>query len=375
MSSLLKTTLQKFFHLASAKLIKTVDFRKNPGDVLLIEGPLQHSISFDTIHPGHFDYYWFQFKKIDLDPLFYVKLERASIVGNGIVLNKAGHVMLESTIFQQEYFLKLRQNHLVLKSFMQRKQHVPGEVISLSNALEDNYFHWVMESLTRILLIQPKINLSKTTIVLNQSNLPFKEESLFFLFDIDSDNIIRKPSKVAFSCSAVIPSFPHTRTVQTHMTDITNPSIIRLLNKKVSDLSTKLIVGQPKYFFLSRRQSNSRRVLNEEYLLQMISHPEIKVLETDAMSFIEQVSLFFNAKLVISTHGAGLTNIIFCKDTRIVELFPQDRNVRDAFAFTQISAALNLHHHIISYRSANEHQDLEVDAELVEKINSIIHLL
>ena len=38
-------------------------------------------------------------------------------------------------------------------------------------------------------------------------------------------------------------------------------------------------------------------------------------------SGIEQMAYFYNASIVISPHGAGLTNILFCKpNTRIIEI-------------------------------------------------------
>lgn len=372
MNLLSKKTVLKIFHLVSSQIIKTIDSRKNLQNVHLVEKSQQYAISFDSIHVEKNIYYWLNFKQLNLDPLFYLKLEQTSLVGNGIVLNKAGQVMLESTIFQKEYFLKLNQNHLVLKSKFQQKQLIDREVISLSNALEDNYFHWIMESISRILLIENRIDLSRLLIVLNQSQLPFKEESLRFLFDVLPENIIHKKSKEAFVCSAsVIPSFPHTRNAQTYMTDITSPSIIKLLNKRFIEKLVNSNANQPTHFFLSRKRSDSRRVLNEDYLIKMITSVELKIVEAENLSFPEQARLFFNAKLVISTHGAGLTNIVFCKSATIVELFPEDRNGRDAFAFVQISCALGFHHYLVPYTSSNIHQDVEVNSEIALKINKI----
>ena len=41
------------------------------------------------------------------------------------------------------------------------------------------------------------------------------------------------------------------------------------------------------------------------------------------MSVAEQVELFVYADVVVAPHGAGLTNLLFCREgTRIVEIFP-----------------------------------------------------
>ena len=40
------------------------------------------------------------------------------------------------------------------------------------------------------------------------------------------------------------------------------------------------------------------------------------------MSFEKQISVFNNSKIIVSPHGAGLANTIFCrKNTKILEFF------------------------------------------------------
>ena len=35
-----------------------------------------------------------------------------------------------------------------------------------------------------------------------------------------------------------------------------------------------------------------------------------------------QIELFFNAECVVGAHGAGMTNILFGRDLKVVEIFP-----------------------------------------------------
>jgi capsular polysaccharide biosynthesis protein len=45
-------------------------------------------------------------------------------------------------------------------------------------------------------------------------------------------------------------------------------------------------------------------------------------LSLSGLSFEEQVRLFNNAEVIVSPHGAGLANLVFCKEgTKIIEIF------------------------------------------------------
>ena len=60
------------------------------------------------------------------------------------------------------------------------------------------------------------------------------------------------------------------------------------------------------------------------------------------LSFEEQIKIFNSAQIVVANHGAGLTNIIFCKtNTQIVEI--ESPNFK-CDVFRNISNYLNLHY-------------------------------
>jgi len=78
------------------------------------------------------------------------------------------------------------------------------------------------------------------------------------------------------------------------------------------------------YLYISRASARYRRVSNEE---EVISHLEkmnlnFQVVRLEKYSFREQIYLMLNAKVVISPHGAGLTNLLWCKPrTKVLEIF------------------------------------------------------
>ncbi|PVW16292.1 glycosyltransferase 61 family protein [Marixanthomonas spongiae] len=91
-------------------------------------------------------------------------------------------------------------------------------------------------------------------------------------------------------------------------------------------------------------------------------------IRLEELTYIEQVSLFYNAETIIATHGAGIANVIYGKNPLLIELFPKERTIRDAFYFAQLTSALKFRHEVIEYDSCNLQQDVVMDTELLKQI-------
>lgn len=97
----------------------------------------------------------------------------------------------------------------------------------------------------------------------------------------------------------------------------------------------------PRRFFVSRRDSNRRRVANEEEIAHALGAKGFEVVTLGGLSLTDQAALFDGADVIVAGKGAGLANLAFCRPgTRIVELSPsRSPEVRH---FEDISAALGL---------------------------------
>lgn len=355
--------------------LKLIDFRKNKtSEVVIIEK--SQSISIDMSH-YHFkeEAYWKKFKDFKSDALFYAVIPDASIISKGIVVDSQNRVILESTLFQKEYLNNLCSNHLVfLKRFLPKKKDT--NVISLLNKLDNNYFHWTLESLTRILLVYEKPFFQDYKILIKTDALPFIEQSLKFLFNISEENIITKHLGENYEVdNAMVISYPHIRSTETHLTNVYIPEIIRKLNTlahkklKLTPLETKQM---PRNFIISRKHAPVRRILNEEILLESLSEFKFKSVVLENLKYEEQVALFANAERIVCLHGAGITNIIYANKPILIEVFPEGRNIRDAFYFTQITAALGIEHHLFLQKSENKNEDVVIENSTIIKIKNAL---
>ena len=66
-----------------------------------------------------------------------------------------------------------------------------------------------------------------------------------------------------------------------------------------------------------------------EYELRTLG---FECFDLEGMHFSLQVEIFSQADIVIGAHGAGLSNILFCRrGTAIIEFIPEGGNVRNFF--------------------------------------------
>lgn len=369
----IKSVLKINKHISNffLKFIKIKDLRNNPDEtVVVIKEPLVFEIDFSNYNIDS-DPYWKSFKTFTENTIFYSVIPNASIVSKGIVVNTNNEVVLESTIFQLEYLNELYSNHLVhFKNILPKSKK--NKVLPLLNRLDNNYYHWTMESLMRVLLVYNKPEFKDYQVLIKQGGSRFMMESLKFLFQFTEKQIITKSIlDIIQTDSTMVVSFPHIRNKHTQMTNIYYPWIIqefnRFAHKRIIE-SGHDIQSTPKHILISRRNAHLRRIINEDEFLKKLEEHNFKLVYLEKLTFIEQVSLFYGAEKVIAVHGAGIANIIYGKNPLLIELFPKERYIRDAFYFTQITAALKFKHEVIEYKSFNKQQDIEIDQKIFNQI-------
>ena len=78
-----------------------------------------------------------------------------------------------------------------------------------------------------------------------------------------------------------------------------------------------------KRLYISRRDANSRKFINEEQIIELLNGYGFESVEMSNYNFVEKVALFAHAEAIIGLTGAGLANLMFCQaDTKVIELFP-----------------------------------------------------
>jgi tetratricopeptide (TPR) repeat protein/capsular polysaccharide biosynthesis protein len=192
---------------------------------------------------------------------------------------------------------------------------IDGNVAILSGLSGNVYFHWMVDILPRIeLLRQGGFDLEKIDgFVVNSYQQPFQRETLGLL-GIPENKIIESDRVPHIKAKQLIcPSFPG---------DLgwPPPWAIHFLRREFFGKIT-LKSGYPERIYISRSKARFRKVFNETEVIEVLSHAGFVPIWLESLSFEEQIALFTQAKIIVSPHGSGLTNIIFCqKGTKVIEL-------------------------------------------------------
>ena len=98
--------------------------------------------------------------------------------------------------------------------------------------------------------------------------------------------------------------------------------------------------------YVSRNESSMRRILNENDLLPGLKDMGFRIVSPGKLSLPDQIEAFRNARIILAAHGAGLTNILFCRpNTTLIEIFPEG-GVHGS-AFLRIASQLNFNYYYV----------------------------
>ena len=117
--------------------------------------------------------------------------------------------------------------------------------------------------------------------------------------------------------------------------------------------------------FITRSDAHRRRILNEDAVVTLLASAGFEVFDASRHSFIEQLTAFYDASVVVAPHGAGLANTMFSRDLLLVELFPQPY-VHPHFYL--LGANLGIKYKYVLGTRRGRHDDFECDISELTRI-------
>ena len=233
-------------------------------------------------------------------------------LANGRVTHDAGIVMSAGDAVLEDVsgigFASDSPTNPLRLSHLPRPRHSPHTVAVLTTAAHHNYYHWLLEALPRLDLYE------RSGVAIDRFYAPirhrFQRETLALL-GIPLDRIVPAtyhahlaPARLVVSSFHGVPSLA------------TIDFLLRRLTAAVQPWA-----GPGHRIFISRGSRGPRSIVNEKELVRALRPLGFERHRLEGMPIADQIALFSRAECVIGPHGAGLTNLAFCRaGTKVVEI-------------------------------------------------------
>lgn len=298
-----------------------------------------------------------------------------------IDVNGEDRILHESTwhseLFFSDYFRNDRSTEWKWRTIYKGTpdQSFPENVINCYHRYSYQYFHWFIDVMPRVWLARRSGFMPRDALwFLGPLSQPFQRPSLELL-GIRADRICEVPSTATVAFPRCInAAFAFNESVGTLRPAFTSGQYYAgwsddyFTELRTAAYTVLKLSNQPasKKIFIDRRNSTHRKMLNQNHVLSEVQNAGFEMVDPSAMEFADQVRCFSQARIILATHGAGLTNAIWSPPGAIVaELMPIGLN-DVGYRFL---APMCGHRHVVMFCEALPHDlgvayaDIEVDLE------------
>ena len=200
-------------------------------------------------------------------------------------------------------------------TFSKRFTTVIGTGAVLISPESQNYYHWMSDVLPRIKLYARVFDQIDHFYV--ASSVPEKFLEILPAFGIPAEKLVRVADleKLHFQ-NLFVASLPGSEG--------------RAPQWAVNYIREKLLPGNNpgkpfRKIYFKRGASAERKILNEDALEDLLKAQGFEIIEPDKLSIAGQIILMQETSLVVSAHGAALTNLLFANEgCTVIELFSPD---------------------------------------------------
>ena len=246
----------------------------------------------------------------------------------------------------------------VLINYLRRRtKRIPGRTLWVVDQWSGNYYHWMVESLTKILSVRRPFDEFTILIPSSFKQSGFQESSLKLLnirFEYFDD-----VSEIAYCNELYLP-------LNVAITSTCNPPYIRklrtLLRAPVNEAPADSRI------YISRRLAERRKISNEAAVIEILERYQFKVIDCETLSFSEQREMASKTSVMIGLHGAGLTNMLFMSAGKTV--FELRRESEENFCYENLAEALHLQYKFLECKNMGDdphNSDFYVNLERLEE--------
>lgn len=196
--------------------------------------------------------------------------------------------------------------------------------ISLVGAASFNYYHLLVEILSRLPFVDSQECYRKYPILVDEIvlRIPQFTEALNRINRYGHPIIRIEKEKKYLVHKLVLPSsnvWMPTNLKDRNSIQVSDFLISENVLKNLRDAVGVWDKREPwRKIFISRKNTKAVRLKNEEAVREIFKENGFEIIYTEEMTFEEQIECFGQAKCVVATSGAALTNTIFCQRGTVI---------------------------------------------------------
>lgn len=231
---------------------------------------------------------------------------------NTVVLDNCHHEIQEHRVGNARLVENLISN--------QEPRHLGRRAILIGSRGHGNYYHWMTDILPKLeLLKQSGFGIDKSdTFVLPSLRSRFQRETLG-KFGINEKQVYQTHKKTPWITAETL-LVPHLCNTMALTMGCWLPQFLKsnFLPEKIGifDASEKIFVAR------DPEKLGGRLISNYSEVVGAFEQRGFEIIFPENFTVEQQAEIFANARVVAAPHGAGLTNILFCRPgTRVIEYF------------------------------------------------------
>jgi len=317
------------------------------------------AISSPRLFPEDHSVPAFKTQQAGLPDVYVANLKNVVVIeGSDIVITNNNTALYDEMAYDTEgrYGSKINKSKLIVSREIKSNQlglrykitqkKLPKIAIHFCKDYSFNYFHWLLEALPRLWVVDQYPEYDAVPLVVDQL-LPQQLASLSLLNKKNRDIISLKLGEACQIENLIYPSglsYAHDNyhSPITHENDfVISPQAIRYLRDNYAGL---MKTPRPnKKLFISRTHlGNKRRLVNDEEVGQFLAKRGFEIIHPEHLNFDQQVAIFSEASVIIGASGAALANIVFApQNCQVFVLSANNQRVNIAL-FTTIASVIHL---------------------------------
>lgn len=209
---------------------------------------------------------------------------------------------------------RLTEDHRSLRTL-----RTVDEVLSLSSRCDAGFFHWMMDSLPKVVIAEA-CGFNGSYLIPSPLTAPWAEASLELL-GIPRDRIIHHTDLDIHAARLFIPTYfsGYNAHHNTSFMNLYREAVRRSLPGAGPTSRSRILIAR-------KSATKVRRILNQDEVQQVAQQFGFQSLYFEDLSLREQLQRVLSADAIIGAHGSGLCHALFMDNgSTVVELFPFSR--------------------------------------------------